>query len=141
MVGVAPASALDTTMYDQFLIRFRTANPQFQNAGGFEKGLLRRAMTGLLPEDVLWRKKSPYPTTHNPAYLRQVKAMLTDRLRQPGSPLTRILDLHELERVMSAPESEAARRHWFGMYQKDAQFLAFLCQVDMWMTEYRVSIV
>jgi asparagine synthase (glutamine-hydrolysing) len=112
-----------------------------KNAGGFEKGLLRRAMTGLLPEDVLWRKKSPYPTTHNPAYLRQVKAMLTDRLRQPGSPLTRILDLHELERVMSAPESEAARRHWFGMYQKDAQFLAFLCQVDMWMTEYRVSIV
>ncbi|HEY2515392.1 MAG TPA: hypothetical protein VGI39_31205 [Polyangiaceae bacterium] len=35
-VGVAPASALDTTMYDQFMIRFRTANPQFQNAGGFE---------------------------------------------------------------------------------------------------------
>lgn len=34
-----------------------------------EKGLLRKAMTGILPEDILWRKKSPYPKTHNPGYL------------------------------------------------------------------------
>jgi asparagine synthase (glutamine-hydrolysing) len=112
-----------------------------KNAGGVEKGLLRHAMRGLLPEDVLWRKKSPYPTTHDPAYLRAVKSLLIDRLGQTSSPLRALLDMHELDRVMAAPEAEAARRHWFGMYQKDAQFLAFLCQVDMWMSEYRVSLV
>lgn len=35
-VGVAPASAEDLTLYDQFLVRFRTAYPRFENPGGFE---------------------------------------------------------------------------------------------------------
>jgi len=35
-VGVAPASAEDLTLYNQFLIRFRTAYPRFENPGGFE---------------------------------------------------------------------------------------------------------
>jgi hypothetical protein len=35
-VGVAPESAADLTLYDQFLVRFRTSYPQFQNPGGFE---------------------------------------------------------------------------------------------------------
>lgn len=34
--GVAPASAEDMTLYNEFLIRFRTAYPHFQNPGGFE---------------------------------------------------------------------------------------------------------
>ncbi|HMA96148.1 MAG TPA: hypothetical protein VKP30_25855 [Polyangiaceae bacterium] len=36
VVGVAPASAEDMTLYNQFLVRFRTANPYFENPGGFE---------------------------------------------------------------------------------------------------------
>jgi branched-chain amino acid transport system substrate-binding protein len=35
-VGVAPASAEDLTLYDQFMLRFRAAYPRFQNPGGFE---------------------------------------------------------------------------------------------------------
>jgi len=36
IVGVAPASAEDLTLYNQFLIRFRSAFPRFENPGGFE---------------------------------------------------------------------------------------------------------
>jgi hypothetical protein len=35
-VGVAPASADDMTLYEQFLLRFRTVYPFFENPGGFE---------------------------------------------------------------------------------------------------------
>jgi len=35
-VGVAPESAPDLTLYNQFLVRFRSAYPQFDNPGGFE---------------------------------------------------------------------------------------------------------
>jgi branched-chain amino acid transport system substrate-binding protein len=35
-VGIAPASADDLTLYNQFLVRFRTAYPHFDNPGGFE---------------------------------------------------------------------------------------------------------
>jgi asparagine synthetase B (glutamine-hydrolysing) len=40
----------------------------YKDHGGFEKGLLREAVAGLLPDEVLWRKKSPYPKTHHPAF-------------------------------------------------------------------------
>ena len=33
-----------------------------------EKGILRKALKGILPDDVIYRKKSPYPKTHNPKY-------------------------------------------------------------------------
>lgn len=35
-VGVAAASAEDLTLYNQFMVRFRTANSYFENPGGFE---------------------------------------------------------------------------------------------------------
>ncbi len=38
---------------------------------GQEKGILRRALRGVLPEEVLYRKKSPYPKTHHPITLEQ----------------------------------------------------------------------
>ncbi len=57
IVGVAPASAEDTTLYNQFLIRFRSAFPRFENPGGFENFydavyLLANAMfaAGSVPE-------------------------------------------------------------------------------------------
>lgn len=112
-----------------------------KNAGGVGKGLLRHAMRGILPDDVLWRPKSPFPTTHNPQYLRRVKELLVERLRQPSSPLRPLLNMPALDRLLEAPESEATQRHWFGMFAKDAQFLAYLYQIDLWMTEYRVSLV
>ncbi len=52
------------------------------NAGGREKGVLRDAVTGLLPTEVLERQKSPYPTTPDPDYstsiARQVAEVVTD---------------------------------------------------------------
>ncbi|KVE28217.1 asparagine synthetase B [Burkholderia singularis] len=112
-----------------------------KNAGDREKGLLRHAMQGILPDDVIWRPKSPFPTTHNPKYLHDVRALLTERLRDAASPLRPLLDAAELDRVLAAPDDEARDRHWFGMYAKDAQFLAYLYQIDLWMSEYRVSLV
>lgn len=70
-----------------------------------------------------------------------MRALLVERLREPSSPLRPLLDMAELERVLASPDDEARDRHWFGMYAKDAQFLAYLYQIDLWMSEYRVSLV
>ncbi|HEX6972690.1 MAG TPA: asparagine synthase (glutamine-hydrolyzing), partial [Limnochordia bacterium] len=56
---------------------------EMKECGGREKGILRRALTGLLPDDVLQRKKSPYPKTHHPAYLDTVRRLLGDVLADP----------------------------------------------------------
>ena len=44
---------------------------------GREKGLLRYCMEDFLPEEIVYRKKSPYPKTHNPSYLKIVKEKLS----------------------------------------------------------------
>ena len=43
---------------------------------GREKGLLREAVRGIVPDEIIDRKKSPYPKTHNPEYTREVSNML-----------------------------------------------------------------
>ena len=44
---------------------------------GREKGILRKAFENDLPNEIAWRKKSPYPKTHNPVYFARVKELLT----------------------------------------------------------------
>ncbi|MFA4884441.1 MAG: asparagine synthase (glutamine-hydrolyzing) [Desulfotomaculaceae bacterium] len=104
------------------------------------KGILRRALDGMLPGDVLKRSKSPYPKTHNPEYLVAVRNMVLHILDDPNSPL---LPLVNADAVRSLAESDGAAfdRPWFGQLMRGPQFLAFLIQVDAWLRTYRVSIV
>jgi asparagine synthase (glutamine-hydrolysing) len=104
-----------------------------------EKGLLRRAMQGLLPPDALRRRKSPYPSTHNPGYYALVRSRLLAILDEPTSPLAQVLDVGAA-RAMADEVHLATERHWFGQYWKDAQFFGFLCQIDAWMRQHKVRL-
>lgn len=103
-------------------------------AGGVEKGLLRRAMEGYLPPRVLWRKKSPYPKTHNPAYEALVRKMLEERL-QTGGFLASYLDRRRLDAVL-----EGANGTWFGQLMARPQLIAWLVQLDAWFEAYGVEL-
>ena len=54
---------------------------------GREKGLLRYVVKDVLPDEIVNRKKSPYPKTHNPTYLKAVKEMLAEIIHQPNAPI------------------------------------------------------
>ncbi|MFR3226734.1 MAG: asparagine synthase-related protein, partial [Blautia massiliensis (ex Durand et al. 2017)] len=64
---------------------------EFKDYQGKEKGLLREAMEGVLPPEVLWRKKSPYPKTWNPDYLAAVSQELKNVLADPAAPLLGVI--------------------------------------------------
>ena len=104
-----------------------------------EKGILRRAVASLLPQDVLARKKSPYPKTHNPAYMDAVKKRFREIYYDRSSPLPRLLDSSRVTEVL---ESDAAvfGPSWFGQLMGNAQLFAYLIQVDTWMRENRVLV-
>ncbi len=104
-----------------------------------EKGILRRAAASLLPPDVLGRKKSPYPKTHNPAYLDAVKKGFREIYYDRSSPLIRLLDPYKVREIV---ESDAASfgPSWFGQLMGNAQLFAYLIQVDTWMRENRVLV-
>lgn len=104
-----------------------------------EKGIMRRALIGLLPNDVLTRRKSPYPKTHHPAYLAAVRQLLLQTLDDSGSPLLPLIDTTAV-RAMALANEAAFGRPWFGQLMTDAQLFAYLLQVDTWLRKYRVQI-
>ncbi|EGO64787.1 asparagine synthase (glutamine-hydrolyzing) [Acetonema longum] len=105
-----------------------------------EKGLLRHALTGLLPEDVLWRKKSPYPKTHNPLFLDIVKRRALAILSDPATPIRQVI---HLDGVKEIAQSGLANSNipWFGQLMSGPQLFAYIIQLDAWMKEYRVQLV
>jgi asparagine synthase (glutamine-hydrolysing) len=59
---------------------------------GREKSLLRAATADVLPESVVTRKKSPYPSTQDPAYEQMLRDNLRAVLDDSTSPLLPLLD-------------------------------------------------
>jgi asparagine synthase (glutamine-hydrolysing) len=96
-------------------------------------------MAGLLPDDVLHRKKSPYPKTHNPAYLKSVRSALLAILADPSAPLHQVIDAAAV-RDLAEGEAPASGMPWFGQLMSLPQLFAFLVQVDMWLRAYNVRI-
>ena len=105
---------------------------------GREKGLLRHALAGVLPEEVLWRKKSPYPKTFNPAYLAAMQAWMRSILDDPASPLRPLIDEAAVRQLVEA-EGEFDIP-WFGQLMRRPQMLAYLAQVDLWLRKYKVRV-
>lgn len=104
-----------------------------------EKGLLRTAFEGILPPDVLWRKKSPYPKTHNPAYLETVQQLLLEVLADPTSPLLPLIN-HEALKEFALSLKPDTNIPWFGQLMNAPQLLAYFIQLDYWLRKYHVSI-
>lgn len=104
-----------------------------------EKGLLRHALTGLLPYDVLWRKKSPYPKTHNPQFMEIVRRWALTILNDHTSPVLQLINPSAIRQIAEA-DSSTVSLPWFGQLMGMPQLLAYVVQLDSWLREYHVSI-
>ncbi len=99
-----------------------------------EKGLLRVAFEGLLPEEIVWRKKSPYPKTHHPYYLKKVSEMLGDIIASPSAPLLRIVRKDALEELLHQENAVP----WYGQLMTTPQTIAYFLQMNYWLEKYHV---
>ncbi len=112
---------------------------EIKTAGEREKGILRRALHGILPEDVLYRKKSPYPKTHNPTYMQAVKRLLLEVLDDSTHRSEEFVNEAKL-RAMAASETDTFDTPWFGQLMNTPQLFAYLYQVDYWLRKYRIQV-
>ncbi len=110
---------------------------EYKDYNHYEKGLLRKAMEDYLPEEVLWRKKSPYPKTHNPSYLKKVSEMLTEIINDSASPLLQIVKKNELQKLLT----ENLSQPWYGQLMTTPQTIAYFVQFDYWLRKYKVRII
>ena len=106
---------------------------------GREKGLLRYIMKDILPSEIVDRKKSPYPKTHNPNYLIKVKKMLYDIINDVNSPINYLLNRNYIIEILDT-NGNTFTRPWFGQLMTGPQLMAYLCQVNMWLEKYNPKI-
>ncbi len=106
---------------------------------GREKGLLRHIMKGKLPDEIVERKKSPYPKTWNPSYLKKVKEMLAGIMNDEDAPIKILLDEKVIWNLIDS-EGKNYTRPWFGQLMTGPQLMAYLCQVNMWLETYKPKI-
>ena len=109
---------------------------EMKDGGGYEKGLLRHAMRGWLPDEILWRKKSPYPKTHDPRYLELMRHRLHSLLADKNAPLWELI---RPERAY-AMAGEELKQNWYGQLMTRPQTIAYFCQIDHWLRHYGVDI-
>lgn len=107
----------------------------FKDHGGAEKGLLRTAMTGLVPDEILWRKKSPYPKTFDPRYRNMVAERLQILLKDRDAPIWYLVDREQAKGLLTTEHAWP----WYGQLMRGPQTMAYLLQVDFWLRQYRVQ--
>ena len=104
--------------------------------GGYEKGLLRRAFDGYLPEEVLWRKKSPYPKTHNPSYMAAVCSLLEPVLNNKNEPIHQLINPEMVKELFT----QSNPTPWYGQLMTTPQTIAYFYMLNFWLKKYKVEI-
>ena len=110
-----------------------------KNKDNISKNILRKAARGILPDDVLMRKKSPYPKTHNPYYESAIKEYIRQLLQDRNCMLFAFVDRQKLKDLLS--ENSDYGKPFFGQLMAGPQFLGFLAQVNYWLEEFRPRLV
>jgi len=106
---------------------------------GREKGLLREALKGILPHEIIERKKSPYPKTHHTEYTRLLQRWMKQILNDKYSPVLQLIDIDRIAELVETG-GKSYEKPWFGQLMTGPQLIAFLIQTDIWLKEYNVKI-
>ena len=114
--------------------------PSVRMADGREKGLLRRALSGMLPDEIVNRKKSPYPKTHNPVYTSLVCGMMNDILADKNSPVLQLIDYEKIREIVDTRGS-SYKTPWYGQLMTGPQLIAYLVQLNIWLKAYNVELM
>jgi asparagine synthase (glutamine-hydrolysing) len=106
---------------------------------GREKGLLRESLIGIIPEEIIFRKKSPYPKTHNPIYTKAVQSIMTSILDDKNSPILQLIDFNNVSEIVKTGGA-AFKKPWFGQLMTGPQVIAYLIQLNTWLSEYNIQL-
>lgn len=127
-----PFASLDLTEY-LFNVPF-----EIKAKNGERKHLLREYATGLLPENIRVRKKSPYPKTYDPGYEALVNDALLSALSKPDCPLLAIVDKEKAANFCR--QTKDLSRPWYGQLMAGPQLVAHYLQILYWLEMYHIEI-
>ncbi len=121
---------------DKHIARYLYSTPwEYKDYEGREKGLLRYAFEDMLPKDIVWRKKSPYPKTHNPAYLSALREIFASILSDKDNPIWDIVNIKAAHTLMEGETSTP----WYGQLMTTPQTIAYFIQLEYWIRRFNVT--
>lgn len=97
-----------------------------------EKGLLRRVLSPVLPHDVLYRRKSPYPATQDPKYVAGVRSRALDILNNPNARVKELVDVAALRALTQNSAGDAKIQHLHSPLER-------LVQIEGWLEKYQIT--
>ncbi len=112
---------------------------KFKFYNGREKGVLREALRGILPDEIIERKKSPYPKTHHMDYTEAVQKWMKEILSDKNSPIHQLIDDKKVNEIVDTG-GKSFETPWYGQLMTGPQLIAYFIQINTWMDEYKVKI-
>lgn len=107
----------------------------YDNKIPVEKYLLRKAFENELPQEVVYRKKSPFPKTYDPIYLNLVESKIKEIIDDKSSKINELIDTKFVDNMLSI-HGENLKENLFGQLMTYPQTLAYLIQINMWLDIY-----
>ena len=104
-----------------------------------EKYILKQAFKNDIPTDITNRKKSPFPKTYSKEYLKLLEEKLTQLIDEPTSRIHEIININYVKKLI-ATHGEELTENLFGQLMTYPQTLAFIIQIDYWLTAYNIKI-
>lgn len=98
-----------------------------------DRGLLKEAMRGYLPNDILDRKKNPFPHCHDPEYETAIKNMLYETVLDPSSPVRYLLNIKTLESMMKQHQDLSKK------YTARSRLYGWIIQLDHFMRKNGIT--
>ena len=111
---------------------------EMKTKDGEVKHLLRSYATGLVPEEIRTRKKSPFPKTYDPGYESLLISALQKIIADPDSPLLAIADPKKIQAFCYHPKDLG--KPWFGQLMAGPQLMAYYVQINEWLKKYNVKL-
>lgn len=102
-----------------------------------EKGIVRKAFENILPYEICYRKKSPYPKTHNPIYTKIVSDRVS-KILEKKTQLNELLSKSGIFEIIENPNNISSP--WYGQLMRAPQILAYIIQLDFWFERYKIEI-
>jgi asparagine synthase (glutamine-hydrolysing) len=98
-----------------------------------EKGLLRRVLEDVLPKDVLYRRKSPYPASQNPTYMAGVRDIALSCINDPNAKISNFIDIKLLKENLKAENLD----HELSFNMPFEQII----QIEEWLKRYNIQVI
>lgn len=104
---------------------------------GVVKNVLRQAARGILPDEILFRKKSPYPKSYDPYYESLLGERLLHVMEDENAPILQLVDKEKLTAFIHSVKDYG--KPWYGQLMAGPQMLAYLLQINYWLSHYHIQ--